>query len=126
MKETENRTKWLHLRLTEDEQSKLNKLHSASFCPKISDYARSVLLGKPIIAAYRNKSMDDFMAEMIRLRTELNSIGNNFNQVVKRLNTYQRHESISALLVAYELDKRKLLKHIESIQLFIEINAVSW
>jgi hypothetical protein len=126
MKEQNNRTKWLHLRLTQDEQNKLNKLFKASCCPKISDYARAVLLGKPIIASYRNTSMDDFMTEMIRLRTELNSIGNNFNQLVKRANTYKDDKTISGLLVGYELDRRQLLRHIETIKLFIEKNAASW
>ena len=52
---------------------------------KLSDYARKILLGKPIVATYRNQSLDDFMTEMFVLRNELNAIGNNFNQVVKRL-----------------------------------------
>ena len=95
MKEKQDyRTKWLHLRLTEAEYKHIQKQLSKTQTRRISDYARSVLMGKPLIGTYRNKSMDDFMTEMIRLRSELNSIGNNFNQLVKRVNTYQSNESI--------------------------------
>jgi len=41
----------------------------------------------PIVTTYRNQSFDDYMAKMIRLRNELNGIGNNFNQAVKKLHT---------------------------------------
>jgi hypothetical protein len=34
----------------------------------MSDYARKILLGKPVVATYRNQSLDDFMAEMMQLR----------------------------------------------------------
>ena len=37
-----------------------------------------------LVATYRNQSLDDFMTEMMQLRSELNSIGNNFNQAVKK------------------------------------------
>ena len=70
--------------------------------------------------------MDDFMTELVRLRMELNSIGNNFNQLVKKLHTAQQTEVIAALLKVYEKDKTKLLDHIAAIQLFIEKNERQW
>ena len=85
-----NRTKWLHLRLTPDEYQKIVAAFSKSTCRKLSDYARKNLLQKPIVNKYRNESLDDFMTEMIRLRGELNAIGNNFNQAVKKLHTLQQ------------------------------------
>jgi hypothetical protein len=78
------RTKWLHLRLKPEEYEKLHTDFSKTTCRKLSDYSRKILLGKPITSTCRNQSLDDFMTEMMRLRSELNCIGNNFNQAVKK------------------------------------------
>ncbi len=82
-----NRTKWLHVRLKPEEYDVLNKNFSKTTYHKLSDYARKILLAKPLTTTYRNASLDDFMTEMIQLRNELNAIGNNFNQAVKKLHT---------------------------------------
>lgn len=121
-----NKTKWLHLRLSPKEHEQLLAAFDKTTTRKLSDYARKILLGKPVIASYRNRSMDDFMTELVRLRMELNSIGNNFNQLVKKLHTAQQTEVIAALLKVYEKDKTKLLDHIAAIQLFIEKNERQW
>ena len=126
MKDNVNRTRIVGIRLTKTEFEKIEKNWKDSTCRKMSDYLRRIIFEKPIVATYRNRSMDDFMAEMIRLRTELNSIGNNFNQLVKKLHVTQQTDSIISLLLSYELDKRTLLKHIAAIQLFIEKNEEKW
>ena len=126
MKDNVNRTRIVGIRLTKTEFEKIEKNWQDSTCRKMSDYLRRIIFEKPIVATYRNRSMDDFMAEMIRLRTELNSIGNNFNQLVKKLHVTQQTDGIIALLLSYELDKRTLLKHIAAIQLFIEKNEEKW
>jgi hypothetical protein len=59
---------------------------------KLSQYARKVLLAKLITVNQRNQSLDYFMAEMIVLRNELNAIGNNYDQAVKRLHTLEQLE----------------------------------
>ena len=74
-----NRIKWLHIRLKPEEYTKIQNTFSKTTCRKLSDYARKILLEKPVTATIRDQSLDDFMAEMMRLRTELKSIGNNFN-----------------------------------------------
>src|SRR4051812_27911709 len=104
MKEQSNRTKWLHLRLRPEEYSKIQKQHSKTTCLKISDYARKVLLDKPTIVRYRNQSLDDFMVETIKLRAELNSVGNNFNQAVKKLHALQQIPEFRQWILAYESD----------------------
>ncbi|MFA6151981.1 MAG: plasmid mobilization relaxosome protein MobC [Chitinophagaceae bacterium] len=126
MEKKTNKIKWLHLRLSDAEYQRLHKNFSATTSRKISEYSRSVLLSKPLIGSYRNKSMDEFMVEMIRLRTELNNIGNNFNQLVKKIHTYKDEQAIYRLLAGYELERRQLLKHIETISLFIEKNSNLW
>ena len=126
MKEQTNRTKWLHLRLTPDEYQKIMKEFNKSTCLKISDYARKNLLQKPIVNTYRNQSLDDFMAEMIRLRGELNVIGNNFNQAVKKLHTLHQITDFKQWLINYELDKKILFNKVDEIKKHIQKFAESW
>jgi hypothetical protein len=121
-----NRTKWLHLRLTSDEHQKIVKEFSKSTCRKLSDYARKNLLQKPIVNKYRNESLDDLMAEMMRLRGELNAIGNNFNQAVKKLHTLQQIAEFKHWLLSYELEKKILFNKVEEIKKHIQKFAESW
>jgi hypothetical protein len=64
----------------------------------------------------RNQSLDDFMAEMIRLRNELNGIGNNFNQAAKKLHMLQQIEEFKSWIFRSENDKEILLKKVEEIK----------
>ena len=126
MEEQNNRTKWLHLRLTPTEYQKIMKEFNKSTCRKISDYARKNLLQKPIISTYRNQSLDDFMAEMIRLRSELNAIGNNFNQAVKKLHTLHQITDFKHWLISYELEKKILFNKVDEIKKHIQKFAELW
>jgi hypothetical protein len=121
-----NRTKWLHLRLKPDEYTKLQKQFKKTTCRKLSDYARKILLGKPVVATYRNQSLDDFMTEMMHLRSELNSIGNNFNQAVKKLHTLQQISEFRSWLITYELEKKILSNKVEEIKNHINKIADQW
>jgi len=114
------------VRLTLDDFKKFEKAWKKTTCRKLSDYHRLLILKKPVTVIYRNQSMDDFMAELIRLRAELNSIGNNFNQLVKKLHTTPRTSDIEALLIAWDLDKRAMMKQVEKIMLFIEKQGQAW
>src|SRR5579875_793203 len=109
----DNRTKWLHLRLKPDEYNKLHKAFKKTTCRKISDYSRKILLGKPLVATYRNQSLDDFMTEMMQLRAELNSVGNNINQAVKKLHTLQQIPEFRSWIMTYELEKQTLFNKVE-------------
>lgn len=121
-----NRTKWLHLRLKPEEYAKIHKQFSKTTCRKISDYSRKILLDKPVTATYRNQSLDDFMAEMMQLRNELTSIGNNFNQAVKKLHTLQQIAEFKAWIITYELEKQTLLNKVDEIKNCINKIADKW
>lgn len=121
-----NRTKWLHLRLKPEEYTKLQKQFKKTTCRKLSDYARKILLGKPVVATYRNQSLDDFMSEMIQLRGELNSIGNNVNQAVKKLHTLQQIPEFRSWIITYELEKETLSNKVEEIKNRINKIAEQW
>lgn len=121
-----NRTKWLHLRLRQEEYDKLHKQFKKTTCRKLSDYARKILLGKPVTSTYRNQSLDDFMAEAMRLRNELNGIGNNFNQAVKKLHTLHQITEFRSWIITYELEKQTLLNKVEEIKNYIQKIAEKW
>lgn len=117
MKETKtNRSKLLQVRVTPDEFNKIKNMFSQSTCRKVSDYHRKVLLAKPVTINQRNQSLDEFMTEMIRLRNELNSVGNNFNQAVKRLHTLQKIQEFKSWLLLYETTRKMLVEKIENIK----------
>jgi len=125
-KQDNNRTKWLHLRLTPKEFQIISKGFKASTCQKLSDYARKNLLREPIVSKYRNTSLDELILELIRLRTELNPIGNNFNQAVKKLHTLQQIAEFKMWIMRFELDKKLLFNSIEQIKKHIRKIAEKW
>jgi hypothetical protein len=112
----ENRVKWLHVRLKGKEHEKLHNKFSKSTCRKLSDYVRKVLLDKPVTVKQRNQSLDDFMAEMIMLRNELNAIGNNYNQVVKKLHTLKDFSDIKSWLLLHESARKIMLNKVDEIK----------
>lgn len=101
-----NRTKWLHLRLKPDAYHEISKKFSKSTCRKLSEYARKNLFGEPLTINYRNQLVDEFMLEIIRLRGELNALGNNFNQAVKKLHTLQQIPEFRNWIICSELEKK--------------------
>jgi hypothetical protein len=111
-----NRERLLQVRLTSKELEKIQAKFSQSTCRKLSDYVRRVLLEKPITINQRNQSLDDFMAEMILLRNELNAIGNNFNQTVKRLHVLQRLDEIKTWLILNETARQIITRKMDEIK----------
>jgi hypothetical protein len=113
---TNNHSKWLHIRLKEDEYDRIQKKFKQSTDRKLSQYARKVLLTKPITVNYRNQSLDDFMHEMIALRNELNAIGNNLNQTVKRLHSLEDFDEIKIWLLLNETATQLIAKKVTEIK----------
>ncbi|MEO6915450.1 MAG: plasmid mobilization relaxosome protein MobC [Chitinophagaceae bacterium] len=120
------RARFIGLRLTMEEYSKLEKGWKASTCRKLSDYIRKILFNKPIVTRYRDQSMDDLMTEMIELKTELGRVGNNFNQAVRRLNGIDKIGEIRTWLITYEDDKNRLLQGVENIKTHVQKVAEKW
>ncbi len=110
------RNGWLNIRLNEDEENKLDRLFSRSKSSSLSEYARDVLLQEPVIITYRNQSADDFLAEMIVLKNELNAIGKNYNQVVHKLHTLDHDSQIKAWAEQHENARQLFLTKAEEIK----------
>ena len=117
MKSTKQiRTKWLTIRLSEDEENKLTKFCSQTTSRNLSEYARDVLLKAPVIVYYRNKTADEFLAEMILLKNELNALGKNFNQVVHKLHTLDHVAEIKAWALLNETSKKDFMAKADEIK----------
>jgi hypothetical protein len=124
--ENSNRTRIIGLRLTPEEYAKIERKWKASTCRKLSDYIRKHLFDKPIVTTYRNQSLDDFMEETIVLRNELNAIGNNINQAVKKLHTLQQIPEFRNWIIGYDLDKKILFNKVEEIKKHIQKITDKW
>ena len=111
-----NRTRIIGLRLTSDEYRKIEKKWNASTCRKLSEYIRRSLFEKPIVTTYRNRSQDDLMTELTKLRNELNAVGNNFNQAVKKLHTLSQIQEFKSWLIAYEVEKKILQNKLDEVR----------
>lgn len=120
------RTRIIGLRLTIQEYEQLEMKCKSSTCRKLSEYVRHIIFKKPIIMYQRNQSLDDFMAEMILLRSELNAVGNNFNQAVKKLHTLQQIPEFKNWIITYELEKQTLINKVDEIKNRLNKMADQW
>lgn len=109
------RTTWLTIRMSEEEHQEAERLSQQTTCQSLSEYARKTVLSKPVVMRYRNQSLDDFMKGMIALQKELNAIGGNFNQLVRRLHTLKHVPDIQQWILINEQDKTRILQQIETI-----------
>ena len=117
MKEAKKiRSKWLTIRLNEDEENTIKKFYSRTTSNGLSEYARDVLLKEPVNIIYRNQTADDFLAEMILLKNELNAIGKNFNQTVHKLHTLDHIQEIKIWAILNEAGRKNFMKKAEEIK----------
>ena len=107
---------WISFRVTPEEYDKIHQLFGKTTCRKLSEYARKVLLNKPVTVKYRNESADEVLSAMIQLKNELNPMGNNLNQAVKKLNTLKEISEFNIWLIIYEPVVIKCLFKIEEIK----------
>jgi hypothetical protein len=127
MKDNNNiKNKWLHLRLSEAEYLQLEKAFSKTTEKMLSKYARSILLGKPMIAGYRNLSSEALIAEFAILLKTVNGIANNYNQTVHKLHTLDHVPQIIGWLAANESSGQVLLESIMEIKKMMNKITVQW
>jgi predicted nucleic acid-binding OB-fold protein len=110
------RSKWLTIRLNEDEENNLNRFFKQTTSGSLSEYARDVLLKAPVNIIYRNQSADDFLSEMILLKNELNAIGKNFNQAVHKLHTLDHIQEIKTWAILNEAGRKNFMKKADEIK----------
>ncbi|MGN6493412.1 MAG: plasmid mobilization protein [Agriterribacter sp.] len=120
------RIRMVGIRFTEKEYEGLLMQCKKTTTPIMSECIRRILFNKPIIVKQRNQSLDDFMAEMIRLRVELNHLGNNFNQAVKKLHTLIQLSEFRIWISTYEDSRKKIHDKIETIEKKIAQISDKW
>lgn len=125
-RENSKRTRIVGLRFTPEEYAKIERKWKASTCRKLSDYIRKHLFGKPINTTFRNQSLDDMTYEMMLLYKQLNAIGNNFNQAVKKLHTLDQITDFKVWIISSEQDKKILLNKVEEIKMCIQKISEKW
>jgi hypothetical protein len=107
---------WISFRVKPGEYNIIHGHFKKTTCRNLSGYARNVLLQKPVVIKYRNRSADDFLTEMVKLKNELNAIGNNFNQSVKRLHTLDKIYEVKTWLIFNEPVREAFMKKTEEIR----------
>ena len=125
-RENSNRTRIIGLRLTPLEYAELEKRFRASTCRKLSDHIRRHLFNKPIVTTYRNVSFDDYIEEIMTLNSELNSIGNNINQIAKKMNSFKTISEFKTQVFWFEIDKKKLFEKMEEIKTHSQKFSEQW
>ena len=120
------RNKGLTIWVNEEEYNTIHDLYKKTTSQSISEFARNILLKKPVIIKYRNQSADEFLSEMIVLKNELNAIGNNYSQAVHRLHILDRIPEIKTWLLIHEALYQSFSKKVEEIK--IQMNQIyqSW
>lgn len=127
MKRTKSkRTHLTAFKLRPDEYATLESDWKKTTIKKLSEYLRRLIFNKPVTRLVRNQSLDEFMAEMILLRKELNAIGVNFNQAVHRLHTLNHVPQMQSWLQAFDSDKNVLFGKMDEIKTRINLISDQW
>ncbi|WP_339870414.1 plasmid mobilization relaxosome protein MobC [uncultured Algoriphagus sp.] len=125
MKEEHKRNKWLHVRLTLQEYEKIQTEFGQTVQESLSDYARKLLLKKPVIGRYKDTGMQELLAELTALRRDLHGIATNYNQLVKKINSSAGNELKVHLSEGQNL-KQEIEDSLKSVTLFINQTAAKW
>jgi uncharacterized coiled-coil DUF342 family protein len=120
------RTCHVSFALQPDEYAKLKTSWKKTTIKQLSEYIRRLIFKKPVTRLVRNQSLDEFMAEMVQLRKELNAIGVNFNQAVHRLHTLDHVPQMQSWLQAFDRDKQVLFSKMDEIKTRINLISDQW
>ncbi|RXK81273.1 plasmid mobilization protein [Filimonas effusa] len=110
-------TRRVTIRFKPEEFQQVEAACKSSVHRKLSEYARRVLLNKPVTINYRNQSTDQLLTVLNLIKTELSAIGNNFNQSVHKLHTLDTVPQIKTWVVMNEATKKILMQKVEDIRL---------
>lgn len=121
-----NRRFRVTVRLREAEYRTLQKRAGDTASGEMADYIRQVLTHKKIEHFYRNRSMDDWIDELSKMRRELSALGNNFNQIVKKINSTGGKQEFAFWLREATAMQGELLQRVAAVQGKIDQFAAQW
>lgn len=114
--ENNNRKRRIYVRLTEKEFTTLESRCKNTTCRSVSDYVRHCLFSKTITTITRDASADEALMQMSLLNRELNAIGSNFNQLVRKVNATSQTAEITGLLLLFESQKKTMFSKIDEVK----------
>jgi hypothetical protein len=114
------RLRRLNIRLSDQEWDKVHQLSSHTTCRSVSEYARKLLLNKPVRVFYRNQSFDHFETQMTSLLPQLEGHNEAIGQLVKKLNPLQNVAEIRSTLSMILSFQLKYISTVEAIKMHIE------
>lgn len=124
--ENNNRKRRIYVRLTGNEFSTLETRCKNTTCRTVSDYVRHCLFNRPITTITRDASVDEVITQMSQLNRELNAIGNNFNQLVKKINATSQATEIKGLLLLFDNQKKVMFSKIDEVKEQLQKLAEKW
>lgn len=121
-----NRKRRIYVRLTYKEFTTLESRCKNTTCRSVSDYVRHCLFSKPITTLTRDASADEAIIQMSHLNRELNAIGTNFNQLVRKVNATSQASEIKALLLLFDSQKKAMFSKLEEGKEQLQKLAERW
>jgi hypothetical protein len=105
--DNERRDRKVTMRFAPSEYNAIKTRAGNTTCNKLSEFLRAVLLNQPLTVYTRNRSADEYLQIMLSIKSELNAIGNNYNQVVKKLHQLSRVADIEHWMELHAREKKK-------------------
>jgi MobC-like protein len=124
--EDNNRKRRIYVRLTDKEFTTLESRCKNTTCRSVSDYVRHCLFSRPITTITRDASADEAIMQMSHLNRELNAIGNNFNQLVRKVNATSQAAEVKGLLLLFESQKKVMFSKIDEVKEQLQKLAEKW
>lgn len=124
--ENNNRKRRIYVRLTDKEFTTLENRCKNTTCRSVSDYVRHCLFTKPITTIIRDASADEAIMQISHLNRELNAIGRNFNQLVRKVNATSQAAEIKGLLLLFDSQKKILFPKIDEAKEQLQKLAERW
>lgn len=116
----------IKLRVNQQHYDRLNRLLSQSHYRNMSELLREIVCERQVILYTRDESLDVVMAELARIRKELNAIGINLNQVAKQVNSATDKNKILLLGLESSEILRQVNKQITDLFPIITQLAKKW
>jgi uncharacterized protein YgfB (UPF0149 family) len=104
------------LRLSLEEFDNLQGKLLSSTCQDLNELLHGIIQNGAVATGDRSPSVDDFMAVATGIKNELNAIGKNFNQAVKRLHQIYYQSSMKDDVETYDAAQFSLIQNIEEIK----------
>ncbi|MDB5159431.1 MAG: mobilization protein [Mucilaginibacter sp.] len=111
---------WITFRVKPEEHRQISGRFRKSNCRKLSDYARKVLMEKPVVIYHRNASAEEFLMSARLMVKQLNGIGNNFNQAVHKLHMLDTDRQFKDWYLAWNIGRETMQNRIDEVKKLLQ------